>query len=206
MHGVIACDKAYGRAVPRLWKDTIEEHRRDVRSAIVETTIDLVRDRGVRGVTMGLIAQRAGISRATLYKYFAGVDDILIDGHAEHVRRHLAELREACATAGSAREAVERLIDRYAEICFRRSRSGAPDVAALVHDGDQHDKNADELRRLFVEAVRAAQEASEVRTDVAADLLAAFCLKAAEAASTVDTSRDAAAMSELVKERLAPPR
>src|SRR6266536_2860456 len=41
---------AYTRAVPKLWNDTIEAHRRDVRDAIVDKTAALVAQHGLRGV------------------------------------------------------------------------------------------------------------------------------------------------------------
>ena len=34
--------------MPRLWNETIEAHRRDVRQAILDTTAELVTERGLR--------------------------------------------------------------------------------------------------------------------------------------------------------------
>jgi AcrR family transcriptional regulator len=202
MHDVLTHDKAYGRCVPKLWKDTVEEHRRDVRAAILDATWSLVHQRGVRGVTMGLVAEHAGISRATLYKYFGGVEEILVAGHAEHVQEHLATLREARSGAGTPRECLERLIDHYAEICFHRGRAGAPDISALVHAGEQHQRNTTELERLVVDAVRAAQAAGEVRTDITAKVLTTYILHAAEGASSLGSRRELARFATLVKECL----
>lgn len=204
MHDVLKHDKAYGRCVPKLWKDTVEEHRRDVRAAILDAGWSLARQRGVRGVTMGLVAEHAGISRATLYKYFGGVEEILVAGHAEHVQEHLATLRDAHSRAGTPREGLERLIDHYAEICFHRGRAGAPDTSALVHAGDQHQRNATELERLFVDAVGAAQAAGDVRADITAKLLATYILHAAEGAGSLGSRGEVTGLATLVKECLGP--
>lgn len=204
MHDVFRRDKAYGQDVPKLWKDTVEEHRRDVRAAILDAAWNLAQERGVRGVTMGLVAEHAGISRATLYKYFRGVEEILVAGHTQHVQEHLATLRAARSTAGTPREGLERLIDRYAEICFHRGRDGAPDIAALVHSGHQHHRNARQVEELFVDAVRAAQKAGAVRTDVAAALLATYCVHGAEGAGNVANKGEVRRLSGLVKECLEP--
>lgn len=153
---------------------------------------------------MGLVAERAGISRATLYKYFGGVEEILVAGHAEHVQEHLATLCEAHAAAATPRDGLERLIDHYVEICFRRGRAGAPDTSALVHAGEQHKRNTTELERLVVGAVRAAQEAAEVRTDITAELLATYILHAAEGAGSLSSRREVAGLATLVKECLGP--
>ncbi|WP_067430936.1 TetR/AcrR family transcriptional regulator [Nocardioides jensenii] len=188
--------------MPKLWKDTVEEHRRDVRAAILDAAWRLAHERGIRGVTMGLVAQHAGISRATLYKYFSGVEEILVASHAEHVQEHLATLREAHSSAGTPREGLERLIDHYAEICFHRGRAGAPDTSALVHAGEQHQRNTTELERLFIDAVLAAQAAGEVRADIAAKLLATYILHAAEGAGSVGSRGEAAGLATLAKECL----
>jgi hypothetical protein len=43
---------AYSERVPRLWNDTIADHRRQVRDAILDTTAALIAEHGVRSVTM----------------------------------------------------------------------------------------------------------------------------------------------------------
>lgn len=152
---------------------------------------------------MSLIAEQAGISRATLYKYFPGVDEILVAAHAEHVQEHLAGLRRIHDSAPGARQGLEGLIEHYVEICHHRGR-GAADVSAVVHSGDQHHVHSDELHRLFVDAVRAAQTRGEIRTDLSPDLLASYCLKAAEAASGTTTGQQCHAVAALIKESLGP--
>ncbi len=60
--------------MPKLWTETIEEHRRAVHDATLDTTAALVREHGLAAVTMSQIAAAAGIGRATLYKYFPDVE------------------------------------------------------------------------------------------------------------------------------------
>ena len=50
--------------MPRLWTETIEEHRRAVHDATLDTTAALVREHGLASVTMSQIAAAAGIGRA----------------------------------------------------------------------------------------------------------------------------------------------
>ena len=83
--------------MPKLWNETIEAHRRGVREAILDTTVALVAEHGLRSVTMSQIAEETGIGRATLYKYFPGVEEILLAWHAEHINGHLEHLAR-CAT------------------------------------------------------------------------------------------------------------
>ncbi|MDQ3153275.1 MAG: TetR/AcrR family transcriptional regulator, partial [Actinomycetota bacterium] len=56
--------------MPKLWNETIEAHRRAVIDATLDTTWALVTEHGLLSVTMSQIAEKTGIGRATLYKYF----------------------------------------------------------------------------------------------------------------------------------------
>ena len=71
----------YTEVVPKLWNETIEAHRAAVRDAILDTTAALVAEHGLWSVTMSQIAEKTGIGRATLYKYFADVEAILLAWH-----------------------------------------------------------------------------------------------------------------------------
>src|SRR5215510_14266950 len=46
----------YPEGVPKLWTETIEEHRRAVHDATLDTTAALVREHGLASVTMSQIA------------------------------------------------------------------------------------------------------------------------------------------------------
>ncbi len=64
--------------MPKLWTDTIEEHREAVRAATLDAAAVLIAAHGLASVTMSAIAAATGIGRATLYKYFPDVGAILL--------------------------------------------------------------------------------------------------------------------------------
>ena len=175
-------DAPYAGAVPRLWNDTVEAHRRDVREAILEATARLVASRGVRSVTMSEIAEETGIGRATLYKYFADVEAILVAWHERHVHVHLQQLAAIGERPGTAAERLEAVLESYALVIHERDRS---DVAGLLHR-QEHAAHAEHQLRSFIASllVEGADD-GDVRSDVAADELAAFCLHALAAARAV---------------------
>src|SRR6516225_10322457 len=70
----IAHGTVYAHPVPKLWTQTLEEHRRAVHDATLDTTAALVHEHGLAAVTMSKIAAETGIGRATLYKYFPDVE------------------------------------------------------------------------------------------------------------------------------------
>src|SRR3990170_8798608 len=106
----------YTRAVPKLWNETMEAHRRAVREAILETTWVLVAEHGLRSVTMSQIAEKTGIGRATLYKYFPDVEAILVAWHERQIASHLEYLAEVRDQAGEAGERLQAVLEAYALI------------------------------------------------------------------------------------------
>ena len=102
------------RAVPKLWTETIEEHRNAVRDATLDATAELIAEHGLRGVTMSRIAQHTGIGRATLYKYFDDVDAILLAWHERQIHEHLHQLTQLRDTAQDPDTRLRVVLERYA--------------------------------------------------------------------------------------------
>src|SRR5687767_15929354 len=114
-------------AVPKLWTETIETHRREVRAAILDTTAALVAEHGLLAVTMSQIAEETGIGRATLYKYFPDVEAILLAWHDRQIASHLAYLVEVRDQGGaSAGERLDAVLEAYA--LLSRHSGGHPDA------------------------------------------------------------------------------
>ena len=183
--------------MPKLWNDTVQAHRREVRDAILDTTATLVAEHGLRSVTMSQIAEQTGIGRATLYKYFRDVDGILVAWHDRHVTIHLEQLAAARDKAQDPREQLEVVLDGYAQIVHGRARRqhSSPDLAALVHR-DQHVAQAQQLLHdLIRDVLTEAARTGDIRDDVTPDELATFCLNALNAAGDLPTK---AAVGRLV--------
>lgn len=187
----------YTGMVPKLWNETIEAHRATVRDAILETTWTLVAEHGLHSVTMSRIAEKTGIGRATLYKYFPGVEAILLAWHERHVTGHLEHLAELRDQAGDARERLEAVLEAYAFIQHKRH---ATELAALLHR-DEHVAQAQQhLTDIIRDLLTEAAETGDVRDDVAPDELASYCLHALTAASSLPSK---AAVRRLVTVTLA---
>jgi AcrR family transcriptional regulator len=188
----LATDVAYIPVVPKLWNETIEAHRREVRDATLDTTAALVAEHGLRSVTMSQIAEKTGIGRATLYKYFSGVDAILVAWHERQVAGHLeylAEIRDQAADAG---ERLEAVLEAYALISHQYHGT---ELAALLHRGEHVARAQQQLTDLVRDLLTEAVEAGGVRDDVAPDELASYCLHAVAAARSLPSK---AAVGRLV--------
>jgi AcrR family transcriptional regulator len=189
--------------VPKLWQHTIEMHRHAVRDATLDTTVALVAKHGLRSVTMSQIAEETGIGRATLYKYFPDVEAILAAWHERQIAGHLEHLAELRDRAGDARAALEAVLEAYALI---QHEHHGTELAALLHRGEHVAQAEQQLRKFIRELLTGAAESGGVRTDVAPDELASYCLHALEAARTL---KSRAAVRRLVAVTLAglrPPR
>lgn len=173
--------------MPKLWTDTVATHREEVRQAVLDAAGQLLARQGLWAVSMSRLAEVAGIGRATLYKYFADVEEVLTAWHARQVSAHLDDLAAVVAGPGQASARLRAVLKRYAHICAQRSRHGG-DVAAALHRAPGIEEQHRQLQDLLAGLVGEAASAGTVRADVPAEQLAGFCLAALTAASTATSS------------------
>jgi len=171
--------------VPRLWNDTIEEHRRAVRDATLDTTAALVAEHGLRSVTMSQIAEETGIGRATLYKYFPDVEAILLAWHERQISGHLEQLAEVRDQAGDAGERLEAVLEAYALISHESHGHHNAELAAFLHRDEQVAQAQQQLRDMIRDLLAEGAKTGDLRDDVTPDELASYCLHALTAASSL---------------------
>ena len=180
------------------WDRAVDEHRAAQREAIAAAAWALAQEHGPFAVTMSQVAEAAGVSRPTLYKYFPDVESMLTAHHRKHVVTHVAELEGIVSGAGGAGERLERLLVAYAEICHHRARHGSQEVYRLVHSPFELDAAESQMVDLFARAVR---EAGRGRDDLAPEELAIYAVRALAAAADVPRSK-VSAVARLVLEAL----
>ncbi len=185
-------NRFYTRLVPRLWTETIETHRREVRDAILDTTAQLVARHGLLSVTMSRIAEETGIGRATLYKYFSDVESILLEWHEREITGHLEQLSKARDDADDPRSRLEAVLAAYALIDHEhhgsehhRRHLQDPALRALLHRGGHVARAHGQLSAMVRDLISEATRTGDVRDDVAPAELANYCLSALEAARTL---------------------
>jgi AcrR family transcriptional regulator len=186
--------------MPRLWNETLEEHRREVREAVLDTTAALVDAHGLLSVTMSQIAEETGIGRATLYKYFPDVESILRAWHERQITGHLEHLADVRDGAGEAGARLEAVLEAYALISHESRRHHGTELAAFLHGDDQVVRAEHQLRDMLQELLAAGAAAGQLRDDVAPEELAGYCLHALTAAGGLPSK---AAVHRLVEVTLA---
>ncbi len=192
--------------MPRLWTDTIAEHRREVRDAIVSTTRRLVAEQGLRSVTMSKIAEESGIGRATLYKYFPDVESILRAWHGDQIAGHLERLIEVRDRAGEPAERLESVLETYASLSHASRRHHDAELIAYLHRDDQVDRAEREVRTIVRALLAAGAAAGVVRDDVSPDELATFCLHALDSSADLSSGAAVHRVVRVTMDGLRPPR
>jgi AcrR family transcriptional regulator len=179
--------------VPKLWNDTIEEHRRAVRDATLDAAAALISQHGFSSVTMSRIAAETGIGRATLYKYFPDVDAIVEAWHERQIAAHLEHLADVRDKAGNAGDRLSSVLEAYAFISHQHHSA---EGSAHLHQGQHVAHARQHLRDFVAELLADGARVGVIRDDVSSDELADYCLHALSAASSL-TSK--AAVTRLVR-------
>jgi AcrR family transcriptional regulator len=190
----------YTGVVPKLWNETIEAHRHDVREAILEATAGLVAQDGLLSVTMSRIAEETGIGRATLYKYFPDVEAILLAWHERQLNIHLEYLAEVRGQAGNARERLAAVLGAYALISHASHGHHDTELAAFLHRDEQLARAQHRLLAMIRDLLTECAASGDIRDDVTPDELGSYCLHALTAARSL---RSKAAVRRLVNVTLA---
>lgn len=191
---------AYDYTVPKLWTDTIETHRREVRDAVLDTAAALIAEGGLLSVTMSRVADETGIGRATLYKYFPDVESILLAWHERQVGHHLAHLVDVRDHAADAAGRLEAVLNAYADLRHKSHGHHDTNVAVLVHRGEHVAHAEHQLLHMVRSLITDAAANGSVRDDVPSDELARYCLNALATAANL---RSKAAVRRLVAVTLA---
>lgn len=168
--------------MPKIWKKTIETHRNAIREAILDATALLVHKEGLTSVTMSQVAQTAGIGRATLYKYFSDIEAVLTAWHERQVSDHLKQLMHIGTQTGATRERLAAVLEAYAFVSYGRHDT---ELATLLHRGKHVDHAQQHLRHFIADLLAQAAMEGDVRDDVSANELAAYCIHAVAAASSL---------------------
>lgn len=144
---------------------------------------------------MSQIAERTGIGRATVYKYFPDVDSILPAWHERQISGDLAHLLQVRDQAGDVVTRLEAALQAYALMYREASRHSDNALTAFLHCGDQAVRAQRQLCEMIRDLLTEGARAEAFRDDVPPDHLATFCLHAVAAACEVPSGDAAASCS-----------
>ncbi|MGW4808353.1 TetR/AcrR family transcriptional regulator [Kitasatospora sp. NPDC004272] len=143
--------------------------------AILDATREALADLGWGGLTMGDVAQRAGVAKTTLYRRWPSKSELVVDAIAS-----LFDQLE-CADRGSLQADIEAVVARFAELLTLPETQAA--LLALFAEGSRDPQ----LRRRIRERIVEPQK-----------VLVEFGRANAQARGEMDPDRDRAAADEEV--------
>jgi AcrR family transcriptional regulator len=120
--------------------ETVARAPGDVRERILETAYELFSRRGIRGVGVDEVIERAGVAKATLYRHFPSKDDLVVAFLELREQRWTRELLEAGAKRlGTGPEKQLLAIFDVLDVWFRRADFEACSfINVLLEMGPQH--------------------------------------------------------------------
>jgi AcrR family transcriptional regulator len=169
--------------MPKLWTNTVKEHRHAVRAAALDAAAALIAHSGPGAVSMTRVAEQAGITRATLYKYFPDVETLLTAWHERQVHEHLAALEQIRADSAGSEHELQSVLEAYALMIYDRRAYEAPHL----HNSPHSDHAQQHLEAFIADLIRGT---SGDHATLGPEDLARYCIHAVGAAASL-SSRDA---------------
>ena len=93
--------------MPRIATQTLAQHRDWRRSQLIEAASSIAMQSGGQAVTVAAVAQQAGLSRTSVYEYFASSADLVADLVIDELNGFSDYLTEEIAQANSASNSIE---------------------------------------------------------------------------------------------------
>jgi AcrR family transcriptional regulator len=102
---------------------TLQERKQEVvRSAIWDAAIDLFVEKGYDETTVDDIAEKAGVSRRSFFRYFSSKSDLVAAGMATY-GEFLTEAIDGCAASFSGSKVFRLTISQVARTCVAQPRA-----------------------------------------------------------------------------------
>ena len=93
--------------MPRIATQTLAQHRDWRRGQLIDAAASIAMQSGGHAVTVAAVAQRAGLSRTSVYEYFASSADLVADLVIDELNGFARYLSDEIAQANSPSECVE---------------------------------------------------------------------------------------------------
>ena len=147
------------------------------RNAILQATAELLLAHGLAGVSMDMVAERAGVSKATIYRWWPTKEALALDTLYEESARNRPPRRET----GTLRGDLLALLQPWARMVSSRpyGRVLAALIAKAQTDpafGEQYrarfvEPRRDEARAIFARAIDRGEIPADINVEVGLDLL-----------------------------------
>jgi len=153
-----------------------ERQKANRRARILESALELIEQRGLKGATFELIAERSGVSRGTVFNYFPNKESMLVAHFARQLEAlgRRVEARRGAGSFGGLAE-IAYLFEELADFVAAHRELILPISFELLSPNEERSRAAFRalpLVDLLRTALKRAQADGNVRRDYSADRLA----------------------------------
>ena len=122
--------------MPRIQTQTLGQHRDWRRAQLIEAAAEIARQSGGAAITVAAVAQRAGLSRSSVYEYFSSSADLVADLVIEELDGFANILKEAVGECSDPHICIESWIDGALRYIAQGSHllAKALNATSLPHD------------------------------------------------------------------------
>jgi AcrR family transcriptional regulator len=128
---------------------TLTKDQQARRERLIDAARDLAREGGYPAVTMHDVADRAGVARATVYRYFATKDHLLTEVAATWAHRITGDI-DALAVGETPVQRLTALLERIVEVAAQERTLTSAIIQAVTSD----DSSVDDARTVLFLFVR----------------------------------------------------
>jgi AcrR family transcriptional regulator len=93
--------------MPRIETETLAQHRDWRRSQLIDAAASIALESGGAAVTVAAVAQRAGLSRTSVYEYFGSSSELVADLVIDELKNFAQVLTEAVSQCADNRNITE---------------------------------------------------------------------------------------------------
>ena len=148
-----------------LWDESLVEHKARQAEQIAMAALEITATDGMSGLTMSSIADKAGISRQTLYRYYPDIDSVLTAAmtSSASLEAHLNEL----TSSGTPSEQL----DSFVAMILEGAAAGHPSPAQYEQSlppqaREAARKHAEQIERLVIGIVKQGIADGSFSTDL----------------------------------------
>lgn len=164
-----------------LWSESVAHHKRRIQDHIVETTLQLISEKGMSGVSMSLLAERSGVSRKTLYNHFPDLEHVTLAWMRAEIEREYEQIRQGLAELGDPAEKLSFYVRSSLSACKDRQHHAGVEAAmssqaamsheAWDHISEQFSKTEALLREILHEGVQKGTLRRDIDLDLQTQLI-----------------------------------
>jgi AcrR family transcriptional regulator len=200
--------------IPTMATTTLSSPKRlakaDRREQLLDTAVAIVRELGTDGLTLGLLAERAGVSKPIAYEHFGTRAGLLIAMSKRADDRQVEALRQALAAAPGHLPDIARVVARAYMRCYATGGAEWQAVSAALKGTAEMEAFQHELIEGYVQlyadafAPHASHARKELRARCVAIMGAAEALAAEMLRGALPEARAAAVLEAIVIAAIGP--